>query len=342
VPVQASKGSVPLPASVNLVVPMESAPAVSKPDNKSSPALPEQETPAPDRVSQLAQDNKTGAKAASVVTTTDSPADGAGAQVSSWRLSQGWPTQLQVPEKFAAPIPPGRSESSSGVNPPTSTEEKKSLSIDEKALTPTQKNVGTGVANRENAMPYSAVNKASAAVFSSIADDRLQQGNVPGAVQTDAPLAAQAPRLVQEIRQIADRISVIDRNTVEVSFDFSDRDRLSVRVEYRDGTVHTTFRTDSSQLRDAISHEWQAQSAVTEQRSYRVAEPVFSQTTSDRQNFSTPGDGSGRQRAFEQPAQSAAPSFTATVRNAGSTTSAAVPAARSFRPETSLHLHALA
>jgi hypothetical protein len=147
--------------------------------------------------------------------------------------------------------------------------------------------------------------------------------------------------MVEEIRQIVDRVSAVDRNSVEVKFNFGERDNLSVRVEYRNGTVHTTFRTDSNQLRDAISHEWQTQSAANEQRPYRILEPVFSQTTSDRQNFSSSGEGSGRQRAFEQPAGSTPPSYAAGRMNSG-TPSVAVPANRSLRSETSHHLHVLA
>lgn len=192
-------------------------------------------------------------------------------------------------------------------------------------------------------MPYSAVTKTPAAVLPSNGSSEVQvqsHRDIAGVPQTAGSFSAQAPKLVEEIRQIADRVSMIDRNSVEVRFDFGDREQLSVRVEYREGTVHTTFRTDSSQLRDVISHEWQAQSAANEQRPYRVSDPVFTQTTSDRQNFSTAGDGSGQQRAFEQPAKTSTPSFIA-GRDPRAATST-VSSSRSSRPETSRHLHALA
>ncbi len=267
--------------------------------------------------------------------------EGAGMYSPNRRFTLSRPMQNQAPEKFAAPITPGLPEITSGGNPSMSTEEKKSLSIDSKSVTTTQKNVGTSTANREIAMPYSAVNKSPSVDFSTTLGDGLQP-NSPTETKVDAPLAAHAPRLVQEIRAIADRISVIDRNSVEVRFDFNDTDRLSVRVEYRDGTVHTTFKTDSSQLRDVVAHEWQSQNSSSEQRSYRMADPVFSPTAEDRQNSSAANDGSGRQRAFEQQAQHGAPRFAPSGRSAGSTTPVAASAARSARPETSQHLHALA
>ena len=277
--------------------------------------------------------------------TTDLPATDSGATVSPRRFTQSRTAEIPAPEKIAGPKSSGRSALASGGNPLIGKDEKKSLSIDDKEVASTQVYIGTSGANREIAMPDSVANKPSAASFPSLANERLQSaGNVstPVSSAADAGLSAHAPRLVQEIRQIAERISVVDRNSVEVRFDFSDSDRLSVRVEYRDGMVQTTFRTDSSQVRDAISHEWQAQGAAAEQRPYRMAEPVFSQTTSDQQNFSSQGDGSGRQRASEQPAQAPVPSFAAADRRAGATTTAAAPATRSFRPETSLHLQAFA
>jgi hypothetical protein len=273
------------------------------------------------------------------------PSDVAVAQNLTGRLLPNAVTaspQLRGPEKFASPISQSEVEAKSGVNPSIGAREKKSLYVDGKALTATSVDIGTSGANRELVMPYSAPNKSPDVNFSTLAGANLDPGSNSVAAQpVDAPVAAHATKLVQEIREIADRISVIDRNSVEVRFDFSATEHLSVRVEYRDGTVHTTFTTDSAQLRDAISHEWQTQTP-NEQRPYRVAEPVFSQTSPDRQNFASQGGDSGRQRTFEQPAQSTPSSLGAPGRNSFSTPSPAVPAARSARPETSHHLHALA
>jgi hypothetical protein len=321
-------GALPSPAS--LALPGASTPLVSQADDK-TPASPE--NAAQGLPPQLGQ------AATGVAPTTGLMVDGTGTPVPTRILARGRPTELQAPEKIADLKLSGLPQTASGVKPSIGKEEKKSLTADSKDVAFTPMNVGTSAATREVVMPDSVPTKPLTDALLPVANDRLQSGGVSTATPTDAPFSAHAPKLVQEIRQIADRISSIDRNSVEVRFDFSDSARLSVRVEYRDGTVQTTFRTDSSQLRDAISHEWQTQGAANEQRPYRMAEPVFSQTSSDRQNFSSPGDGSGRQRAFDQPA---APSFSSTGRNAGSTTSVAVPAARSIRPETSLHLQAFA
>jgi len=331
-PIPAQAGQATLRSTVDSVTPKESASAFTAVKSNNQSAV-TQQPEIPDTATQprLAQESQGGAVSAS------SPE----VQSPLWRLSLGRPAQFQAQEKIAAPDQSGSTELTAGVNSLNVVEEKKPLISGSKQLASTKLNIGTDTANRESVMPHSAVNKAPTVVLSSIIDDGIRSGNGASVTQTEAPIAAQAPKLVQEIRQIADRISSIDRNTVEVRFDFSDTDRLSVRVEYRDGAVHTTFRTDSSQLRDAISSEWQTQSVATEQRPYRLAEPVFSQTSSDRQNSSSFGDSSGRQRASDQAGQPAVPSFSSTGRNSGPTTSA-VPSVRSFRPETSLHLQAFA
>lgn len=251
-------------------------------------------------------------------------------------------TSLGTPEKFAASGVPARDELRPGVNPSNQLGEKKTLAADRKGLNLNMLDVGTDTANREVAMPYSATSKPDAVVSLTAGHSvpaGIQAGTTTASSDARAPIAVEAPRLVHEIRAIADRLSVINHNAVEVRFDFSDTDRLSVRVEYRDGTVHTTFRTDSAQLRDAISHEWQGQAATAEQRSYKMADPVFSQANAGRQDLSSQGDNSNRQRAFEQASQTAG-----AFRSTNFTTQPSAPAiaARVFRPETSLHLHALA
>jgi hypothetical protein len=257
--------------------------------------------------------------------------------------------QNTPPEKIAAPGQSDRAEVASGVNSPSKAEEKKSLVADSKKVSSSGRDVGTSIANRGIPMPYSAANKTPAveqtAFTHTEAAGVTQTGGTAAADETSAAAAVQAPRLIQEIRTIADRISSIDRNTVEVRFDFSESDRLSVRVEYRDGTVHTTFKTDSNQLREAISHEWQVQTAASESRAYRMADPVFTSnsTALSSQDFSSLGNGSGQSRSSYE--QQGGPGFSLPGRSsslASSSSSAPVAPASVVRPETSRHLHTFA
>jgi hypothetical protein len=250
-------------------------------------------------------------------------------------------------EKFAALTPNRAMEQTPGVIPSSQTEEKKTVVAEAKKLTAASRQVGTHGANREVSMSASTANPLPATDFltgaSLVAGEKFQAGALAAPAEAATPAAVQAPRLVQEIRAIADRISSIDRNTVEVRFDFSESDRLSVRVEYRDGAVHTTFRTDSAPLREAIAQQWQAQATPADQRNYRLAEPVFTGNSAASQDFNASGDrsGSDSSRFSEQHAgrNPAAPSQSGRGTSVSSSLS---PAANPIRTDSSHLFHRFA
>lgn len=97
-----------------------------------------------------------------------------------------------------------------------------------------------------------------------------------------SPPATDATSVVREVAELTHDFRMSERSSVEVKFNFEDEKELSVRLAYRDGDVHTTFRTDSADLRAALGREWPgyAASVAQEPRSYRVADPVFTASNS--------------------------------------------------------------
>jgi len=93
-------------------------------------------------------------------------------------------------------------------------------------------------------------------------------------------------------------------STVSVGFKFGE-ERLDIRVEMRDGEVHTRFSTDSTDLRSAISGEWQALSSSTASRGYHFADPVF--TSSGGQAGGTASDAGGGASRGQPDAEAPAP-----------------------------------
>lgn len=63
--------------------------------------------------------------------------------------------------------------------------------------------------------------------------------------------------------------------SVQLRFQFGGED-LRIRVELRDGAVHTDFHTDSPELRTALTREWQTVTAHAAERTLRYLDPVFS------------------------------------------------------------------
>lgn len=255
-------------------------------------------------------------------------------------------------EKIAAAPDSGVSTVSSGGITSIRSEKNNFLSVGNKELAIDNPVVGTAAANWGDSMnqdsrstPFVArlIDGALSLLGTSQAGTAtMERPSEPIPVSTVT--ATQAAQLVSEIRDIADGLWAVERNSVEVRFHFSEHERLSVKVEYRDGVVQTTFRTDSPELRDTIAREWQVQVAsASDARPYRVADPVFNTPPADARGFALGGDSSRQQRQAEQSAQSAAHTFATTSgRGSSSSTVAAAPAAAFTRPDTAIHLHAFA
>jgi hypothetical protein len=159
--------------------------------------------------------------------------------------------------------------------------------------------------------------------------------------------AGAAHRAVEAVLTAADRFSSGDRHAVNLQFSVGGAD-LSVRVELRADEVRTTFRTDSPELRAALTHEWQVVNTETSSdRSFRVSPPVFSAT--DSANLAAfSGDSAPRQRDSGN-GRSVDETFATVVqRSRGTQTSTsasseAMPLSPSLMSSgNALHLHTLA
>ena len=258
------------------------------------------------------------------------------------------PASKATAEKNAAPGVFTSSEVSSGVKASGVLLENKFLNVDGESVKSSSRAVGTSVANwgvpmkSDSHNPLDSGAAHAGSVFASALRSEASPFPTEPAATTSAPQAAQ---IVREIRDIADGLWAVERNSVEVRFNFSETERLSVRVEYKNGVVQTTFRTDSPELRDTIAREWQSQIASTDARPYRVADPVFNTPAADARGFSLGGDPS-RQQQQRQAEQSATPAtFAASFgRGPAAGSSLSAPAANPVftRPDTALHLHAFA
>ncbi len=146
---------------------------------------------------------------------------------------------------------------------------------------------GISVAKTESIMPVAPIEEARATrnpeQFSALPTRADFQVVVPPAERITVPVAAPAgqnfaERAVETVTSLADAqfsASMQKSGTVQLRLQFGGED-LSVRVELRDGAVHTDFRTDSPELRTALTQEWQAVAADSPAQTLRYLEPVFS------------------------------------------------------------------
>lgn len=88
-------------------------------------------------------------------------------------------------------------------------------------------------------------------------------------------LASAAVRMVERVAEVAELVRDTPAERVTLKLDLDDTHRVEVRVLLREGRVHTEFRSDSPEVRSALSSAWADFSAKREAGSPLWAEPVF-------------------------------------------------------------------
>lgn len=92
------------------------------------------------------------------------------------------------------------------------------------------------------------------------------------------PAESLAIKLVERVAEISDQVASRPTEQIKIELDLPDT-RIEIRLALRDGRLHADFRTDSADLRDALSHAWRDFASTQESSSARWAEPSFSTST---------------------------------------------------------------
>jgi len=168
----------------------------------------------------------------------------------------------------------------------------------------------------------------------------------PAPESSPTQTVSSAQRAVEVALRAVDVAAVGEQKTVNLDFAVGDAD-LNVRIEIRAKEVHTTFRTDSAELRTALAQEWQAVTASpAADRGLRLAPATFASADATALNASG-GDASSRERhAPAQPGENPHAAFTSPGRARIAASDRSVSAPTAIRAlvaaATSRHLHTLA
>ncbi len=235
------------------------------------------------------------------------------------------------------------------------------LTADKQELSLPEKKAGIGVAETRPTMlfiphdTFSAVSPTVPAIVSVVpAQTQVVAAGSPEPMP-QLVAASFAKRAVETVTNVVDAQAASKLQpvpSVQLKFKFGTED-LAVRVELRNGTVRTEFRTDSPELRAAISNEWKAVAAQPES-ALRFLEPVVSPTTSpqtgtgsfaQQQHQQSPGQSAAQQQQQQNQQQARAQEFFGSIarstpfqpRDGGAATSAAPVVL-----PTSVHLSAVA
>lgn len=172
--------------------------------------------------------------------------------------------------------------------------------------------------------------------------------------QTPAPVLAQraVDTILNVVESQAERSSL--GGTVNLNFNFGG-DNLTVRVQMRGNEVQTRFLTESTELRAALSTQWQAMTGPgTATAGLRLLDPVFSSpvaTSAPTAATANSGTGAAGQESSSQQnpqqqnrAPAAFPELQTFRRGTANKAAAQTENTRPVRmpPSTSLHLAAVA
>jgi hypothetical protein len=167
-----------------------------------------------------------------------------------------------------------------------------------------------------------------------------------------AATEAMAPvnRAFEAVQDAVENLKASRQNVVEVTLSEGQDSPLHIRIEYRDGVVHTAFRTESPELREHLARDWQSSMSglTTTDSGVRLADPVFSTPTSSSRDTGLDMGGQYARQQQSQQSPSQTTSSSGGLRHAGSETSSAASsmgssaAPQSARPETARYLHTLA
>ena len=248
-------------------------------------------------------------------------------------------------------VPP---ESAAVRNVPSSFGERKILNSGYKALADDVNVAGIAGAKRYRAMISDITSTAGSMTPSA---EHAVSGAVSAVAQglqvaDVAATEAMAPvnRAFEAVQDAVENLKASRQNVVEVTLSEGQDSPLHIRIEYRDGVVHTAFRTESPELREHLARDWQSSMSglTTTDSGVRLADPVFSTPTSSSRDTGLDMGGQYARQQQSQQSSSQTTSSSGGLRHAGSETSSAASsmgssaAPQSARPETARYLHTLA
>lgn len=206
-----------------------------------------------------------------------------------------------TPEKIAAFTRPDSPRAVAAIEPA----EKKILSVDEAEVTKHTEPLGIGAAKSAPAVSNSSSNHP-ATVTATVSPLAGRASEVVSSGSSESQAASHAQRAVATVLATAERLSSSGQSSVHLKFAVGDAD-LSVKIELRAGEVHTVFRTDSSELRSALTAAWQSVDTDTA-RGVRLADPVIAPaTTSSGSDAQLSQDASGQSGSRRETAAAQSP-----------------------------------
>ena len=288
-PVAPTVSAAPAPVSAPAPAALPSSAVASLAEAAVTPApVPSVGRP-PDRPTRTARAPEPAGKAKPAAAPDTSEAPAGNNPISEFRIQSTPSSSMNDGEKNAAPLPPASPAMAKSMD----ADEKKSLLIVNQPDKLTMTSVGIDAAPAGPAMTPDYSTVARSAPLPSISAPAGAAAPAAAPAQASARVAVDA---VVKLLDVQTGRSQEPVSAVSLNFKFGGDD-LAVRVEWRNGEVHTQFRTDSPELRSALASQWQATAPNTGNRTTPFAAPVFSSSgdpsasaSRDEREARQPGD----------------------------------------------------
>lgn len=240
--------------------------------------------------------------------------------------------------------------------------EKKTQSADERGDASTVKTDGIRHAKSDASMSSNRRIRSSDTLGEESLPQATSAASMPRteSVSPSARAAAteSAQRTVATVSELVDRMQSRPATKVAIDVPLNDDQNVSVKLEYKAGVLHVNFRTDNSELRNALSREWSAVAAQSDS-ALRFAEPSFGSSSQDHSQQQSKADafdmgwsrqGQQQQQQRAQQQEEAPRSFSLPGARGTNTSSATdgvsnrdrTTAVRQVAPDTTRHLNVVA
>jgi len=131
---------------------------------------------------------------------------------------------------------------------------------------------------KESSDIHGIVSANEVSAMSSVSAHSSPAGRIVAPAPIEPPsggVDSAAVRLVERVTEVAELVRDTPAERVTLNLDLDDSHRVEVRVAVRAGRVHAEFRSDSVEVRTALSSAWESFTARPDSGSRAWAEPVF-------------------------------------------------------------------
>jgi hypothetical protein len=150
-------------------------------------------------------------------------------------------------------------------------------------------------------VPLPATDKGADSNFAQLSSGNPLVSPTPESQQTPTHAASQAAAVLKTLPVEISKLQQSNQSQIQLDLPVGDNESVRIRLSLRGGEIHSTFITESAELRDALQKAWPDFTATHRTQGMRFADSQFQDGL--RQQNDAASD-QGRQRQYQQESSS--------------------------------------